>query len=240
MGSPDDLSPERKATATSIPLNAESEFMRIPPRDVNHTGDYSPTEEQLASKMNRRSRHETFMKSNSMDKDMGLMSPAVEIYEQKPPTMFIDHRVQQLPPIPNTNSREYHEVMHQQHVVSIQTPTNPHPTTQIVHSDVYGDIPEDHDPRFREEMYRYSTQIQQQQPPAPLMHAQLQGLHKHHLHGQLLEKILDSPSKPYPTRPKNRNSNILSAVLCLIKELDCASLEVVEMAVRCRMEELDD
>uniref|UniRef100_T1IUX8 U2A'/phosphoprotein 32 family A C-terminal domain-containing protein n=1 Tax=Strigamia maritima TaxID=126957 RepID=T1IUX8_STRMM len=49
-----------------------------------------------------------------------------------------------------------------------------------------------------------------------------------------------SPARPYPVRPKTRNSNILSAVLCLIKELDYASLEVVEMAVRCRMDELDD
>jgi len=49
-----------------------------------------------------------------------------------------------------------------------------------------------------------------------------------------------SPERPYPRRPKNRNSNILSAVLCLIKELDAPSLEVAEMAIRCRMEELDD
>ncbi|XP_068212665.1 uncharacterized protein F09G8.5 isoform X2 [Palaemon carinicauda] len=49
-----------------------------------------------------------------------------------------------------------------------------------------------------------------------------------------------SPTKPYPVRPKTRNANLLSAVLCLVKELDYSSLEVVEMAVRCRMEELDD
>ncbi|XP_059085487.1 uncharacterized protein LOC131882366 isoform X2 [Tigriopus californicus] len=49
-----------------------------------------------------------------------------------------------------------------------------------------------------------------------------------------------SPERPYPRRPKNRNSNILSAVLCLIKELDGPSLEVAEMAIRCRMDELDD
>ena len=41
-------------------------------------------------------------------------------------------------------------------------------------------------------------------------------------------------------RPRNRNSNILSSILCLIKEIDGPSLEVVEMAVRCRMEELED
>ncbi|XP_075218547.1 uncharacterized protein LOC142323155 isoform X3 [Lycorma delicatula] len=45
---------------------------------------------------------------------------------------------------------------------------------------------------------------------------------------------------PYHRRPTTRNSNILSAVLCLVKELDYPSLEVVEMAVRCRMDELED
>ncbi|XP_022115400.2 uncharacterized protein F09G8.5 isoform X2 [Pieris rapae] len=39
-------------------------------------------------------------------------------------------------------------------------------------------------------------------------------------------------------RPVTMNSNLLSAVLCLVKELDYASLEVVEMAVRSRMDEL--
>lgn len=45
---------------------------------------------------------------------------------------------------------------------------------------------------------------------------------------------------PFIRRPVTRNSNILSAVLCLVKELDYPSLEVVEMAVRCRMDELDE
>ncbi|KAB7498785.1 Protein C21orf2-like protein [Armadillidium nasatum] len=49
-----------------------------------------------------------------------------------------------------------------------------------------------------------------------------------------------SPTRPYPLRPKTRVSNVLSAVLCLIKELDYSSLEVVEMAIRCRMDELED
>ena len=40
--------------------------------------------------------------------------------------------------------------------------------------------------------------------------------------------------------PMLQNSNVLSAILCLIKEIDGPSLEVVEMAVRCRMEELED
>ena len=50
----------------------------------------------------------------------------------------------------------------------------------------------------------------------------------------------NTPPRAYPVRPKNRNSNVLSAILCLIKEIDGPSLEVVEMAVRCRMEELED
>lgn len=37
-----------------------------------------------------------------------------------------------------------------------------------------------------------------------------------------------------------KNSNILSAALCLVKELDYPSLEVLDMAVRCRMDELDE
>ncbi|XP_022185162.1 uncharacterized protein F09G8.5 isoform X4 [Nilaparvata lugens] len=45
---------------------------------------------------------------------------------------------------------------------------------------------------------------------------------------------------PYHRRPTSRNSNILSAVLCLVKELDYPSLEVVDMAIRCRMDELND
>ncbi|XP_058800437.1 cilia- and flagella-associated protein 410-like isoform X1 [Phymastichus coffea] len=44
----------------------------------------------------------------------------------------------------------------------------------------------------------------------------------------------------YQRRPVTRNSNILSAVLCLVKELDYPSLEVVEMAVRSRIEELEE
>ncbi|XP_055688702.1 protein tilB isoform X5 [Lutzomyia longipalpis] len=42
----------------------------------------------------------------------------------------------------------------------------------------------------------------------------------------------------YHRRPVNRNANLLSATLCLVKELDYPSLEVVEHAVRCRIDEL--
>lgn len=44
----------------------------------------------------------------------------------------------------------------------------------------------------------------------------------------------------YHRRPVNRNSNLLSATLCLVKELDYPSLEVVEHAVRCRIDELSN
>lgn len=40
-----------------------------------------------------------------------------------------------------------------------------------------------------------------------------------------------------PKGGKNRNANILSAVLCLIKELDYVSCEVVQTALHCRIEE---
>ncbi|XP_014250245.1 protein C21orf2 homolog isoform X5 [Cimex lectularius] len=39
-------------------------------------------------------------------------------------------------------------------------------------------------------------------------------------------------------RPNERRTNVLNAVLCLVKELDYPNLEVVQMAVKCRMEEL--
>ncbi|KAL5291072.1 C21orf2 family protein [Megaselia abdita] len=60
-------------------------------------------------------------------------------------------------------------------------------------------------------------------------------------------RFIDSPSVPpsvmnhyagYHRRPVNRSSNLLSATLCLVKELDYSSLEVVEHAVRCRIDEL--
>ncbi|KAJ8977961.1 hypothetical protein NQ317_008153 [Molorchus minor] len=63
-------------------------------------------------------------------------------------------------------------------------------------------------------------------------------------HGQEKRERYSCPAAahrpPFARRPVTRNSNILSAVLCLVKELDYPSLEVVEMAVRCRMDELDE
>ncbi|CAL1276044.1 unnamed protein product [Larinioides sclopetarius] len=43
-----------------------------------------------------------------------------------------------------------------------------------------------------------------------------------------------------PKGGKSRSANILSAVLCLIKELDWASLEVVDTAIHCQMEEFEE
>ncbi|CAG0884559.1 unnamed protein product [Cyprideis torosa] len=45
----------------------------------------------------------------------------------------------------------------------------------------------------------------------------------------------------YPSaRNKSRTSNLLSAVLCILRELDVNSLEIVETAARCRIQELED
>lgn len=41
-------------------------------------------------------------------------------------------------------------------------------------------------------------------------------------------------------RPKNKNSNMLSAILCLVKEMDVPSLQMVEMAIRCRTEDMKE
>ncbi|KAJ8706936.1 hypothetical protein PYW08_011070 [Mythimna loreyi] len=63
-------------------------------------------------------------------------------------------------------------------------------------------------------------------------------------HAHAAERDKDYPSavmaehRGFTRRPVARNSNLLSAVLCLVKELDYPSLEVAEMAVRCRMDEL--
>ncbi|XP_077284851.1 uncharacterized protein LOC143910311 isoform X1 [Arctopsyche grandis] len=55
--------------------------------------------------------------------------------------------------------------------------------------------------------------------------------------GQIASAVM-ADHKGFTRRPMTRNSNLLSAVLCLVKELDYTSLEVAEMAVRCRMDEL--
>merc|ERR1712130_1100103 len=73
-------------------------------------------------------------------------------------------------------------------------------------------------------------QLQQQQ------HFQQQHQEQHQQHFF----VRGFSSQIAPPRPKNRNSNMLSAILCLIKEIDGPSLEVVELAARCRMEELED
>ncbi|XP_037080317.1 uncharacterized protein LOC119101142 isoform X2 [Pollicipes pollicipes] len=49
-----------------------------------------------------------------------------------------------------------------------------------------------------------------------------------------------SSLRQYEVRPKRKSPNVLSAVLCLVKELDLHGLEVVDTAVRCRIQELED
>ncbi|XP_026462410.1 protein C21orf2-like [Ctenocephalides felis] len=51
-------------------------------------------------------------------------------------------------------------------------------------------------------------------------------------------QVIGNHLKGFQRRPVARNSNLLSAVLCLVKELDYQSLEVLELAVRCRMDEI--
>lgn len=50
----------------------------------------------------------------------------------------------------------------------------------------------------------------------------------------------ERPIRLLPKGGKSRAANILSAVLCLIKELDWASLEVVDTAIHCQMEEMEE
>jgi len=87
-----------------------------------------------------------------------------------------------------------------------------------------------------EQSGRYSRLLEEQ-PGWP--GGQLQQQHQHLQHQQHIF-VRGFSSQIAPPRPKNRNSNMLSAILCLIKEIDGPSLEVVELAARCRMEELDD
>ncbi|PNF31141.1 C21orf2-like protein [Cryptotermes secundus] len=53
------------------------------------------------------------------------------------------------------------------------------------------------------------------------------------------DRGLQNSKPPCPRRPSTRSSNILSAVLYLIKELDYPNLEAVQVAIRSRMDELD-
>lgn len=55
-----------------------------------------------------------------------------------------------------------------------------------------------------------------------------------------IQSSASSQPRLLPKGGKNRNANILSAVLCLIKELDYGSLEVVDTTIHCRMEEMED
>ncbi|XP_074596983.1 uncharacterized protein LOC141852047 [Brevipalpus obovatus] len=57
---------------------------------------------------------------------------------------------------------------------------------------------------------------------------------------QSIQQLASNQHKALSKGGKNRNANILSAVLCLIKELDYASLEVAETHIHCRMEEMEE
>jgi len=83
-------------------------------------------------------------------------------------------------------------------------------------------------------------QLQQLRHYQQHQHQQQVQQHQYHPQHQQNLFVRGLGSQIAPTRPKNRNSNMLSAILCLIKEIDAPSLEVVELAARCRMEELDD
>jgi len=56
--------------------------------------------------------------------------------------------------------------------------------------------------------------------------------------GGIPQGSVSGRSEASRTRQRSKTSNLLSAVLCLIPELDWASLEVVELAIRRRMDEL--
>ncbi|KAI2810338.1 hypothetical protein RDWZM_002659 [Blomia tropicalis] len=66
--------------------------------------------------------------------------------------------------------------------------------------------------------------------------------HPHNQNGSTrnIPSSASSQQRLLPKGGKNRNANILSAVLCLIKELDYGSLEVVDTTIHCRMEEMED
>ncbi|XP_071442817.1 uncharacterized protein [Hetaerina americana] len=81
-----------------------------------------------------------------------------------------------------------------------------------------------------EEQQHYERVCRQQMQQS--QHQRPTGLH-------LQPSAKQPSSRPNAGRPKTR-SNVLSAILCLLKELDYPSLEVVEMAVRSRMDEFED
>ncbi|GAB6025262.1 hypothetical protein CHUAL_010682 [Chamberlinius hualienensis] len=199
---------------------------------MSNDGDlkmYSSPEERCKTRMTR-SRSDNFTSLQiETEKD-----PNIENFEQHSLSMAVHHleHQNQAPNHYPRGSFEFAEHFHHSH--AIPPPPQYSHVPNAIHSDVYTDVSKEHDhPIYRDDGYRYHP---------PQQHPQILPQHHHLLkhYPQLKDKILDSPNRPYVTRPKNRNSNILSAVLCLIKELDSASLEVVDMAVHCRLEELDD
>ncbi|XP_076233827.1 uncharacterized protein LOC143178836 isoform X2 [Calliopsis andreniformis] len=101
---------------------------------------------------------------------------------------------------------------------------------------------EEHEERSR---IKSDYEEQHQQPPQPRrmpVHHNVEREESNQVPGWVRhsDKEKCRPQFHYHRRPVTRNSNILSAVLCLVKELDYPSLEVVEMAVRNRMDELEE
>ncbi|KAK0166267.1 hypothetical protein PV328_004703 [Microctonus aethiopoides] len=90
--------------------------------------------------------------------------------------------------------------------------------------------------------YDESSQQQQLQPRRSSVHRSVEREDPSSVHppGWVRHAEKEKCRFHYHRRPVTRNSNILSAVLCLVKELDYPSLEVVEMAVRNRMDELEE
>ncbi|XP_077263187.1 uncharacterized protein LOC143898031 isoform X6 [Temnothorax americanus] len=98
--------------------------------------------------------------------------------------------------------------------------------------------------------YDERTRLEYEDSPQPPSTPQTRRMATHHNEREDTNQVpgwIRHPEKEkcrnqfhYHRRPVTRNSNILSAVLCLVKELDYPSLEVVEMAVRNRMDELEE
>ncbi|XP_015439125.1 PREDICTED: uncharacterized protein LOC107194074 [Dufourea novaeangliae] len=101
------------------------------------------------------------------------------------------------------------------------------------------DYEEQHDQRIKTE---YDEQQPPSQPRRTAVHPNVEREDSNQVPGWVRhsEKEKCRSQFHYHRRPVTRNSNILSAVLCLVKELDYPSLEVVEMAVRNRMDELEE
>ncbi|XP_018301889.1 uncharacterized protein [Mycetomoellerius zeteki] len=120
------------------------------------------------------------------------------------------------------------------------------------YSEYSGNEGSQHDKRNDRNNYNYDerSRLEYEDLPQPPLTPQTRRMMVHHnekedpnqMQGWIRHSEKDKCRNQfhYHRRPVTRNSNILSAVLCLVKELDYPSLEVVEMAVRNRMDELEE